>query len=230
MNHIKLFENYISDGNKIVYHGTNKKFDSFDFSLIGKGSGRCEWGYGFYFTENLDDAIYYAKYATEKSKGNPYLYSVNIKGLNLYELDYNESLKLPENEINNILYHLKKIGKPEIIKKVRVFHSDYDDIENDNKYDDYIFDGSNGNLIIDKWIERTRNSFYLEEYAYSSKSFFKEFLYDYFMEIDFVKFKELTSKFLQSCGYDGISYIDDINIRGFVLFSPPSIINREKLD
>ena len=43
----------------IAYHGTNNSFEEFDYAYIGKGTD--EYGPGFYFTSNYDEALRYGK-------------------------------------------------------------------------------------------------------------------------------------------------------------------------
>jgi len=45
---------------KICYHGTYEKFDTFDITTIGKGSGNYgHYGYGFYFSDDIREAKTY---------------------------------------------------------------------------------------------------------------------------------------------------------------------------
>lgn len=66
----------------MVYHGSDEKFDRFDYSKIGK-NGTSE-GKGFYFTDNKNIAKGYGE--------NGYLYLVEFKG--------NKSLSIEEKTIS----------------------------------------------------------------------------------------------------------------------------------
>lgn len=53
----------------VVYHGTNKKFDTFDKSKFREKTGQALYGDGFYFTSRLKTAEHYAYGFTGKGRG-----------------------------------------------------------------------------------------------------------------------------------------------------------------
>ena len=223
MKHIKLFENFMTNDIKLIYHGSNKKFKQFDLDKIGKGYGMSYYGYGIYFAENKSEAIKYAKWVSNKNGGKPYLYTINIKDLNFYVLDYDQEIKLPENEREIILNKLRELLDPTKIKTVRVYPVDfvykYDDDENNNNYIEYTYDGKNGELIKDLEIENYRKNFTDINHSYTADTFYSEILTNFFKDIDKQNYSKLTSDFLISCGYDGVYYTNDVGGKGYVLFS-----------
>lgn len=58
MKHLKLFEQYTKKNEYIVYHGSDKDFESFDKSKIGSGKGNWH-GQGFYFSDSKAEASLY---------------------------------------------------------------------------------------------------------------------------------------------------------------------------
>ena len=58
MKHLKLFEEYISEIID-VYHGSDRKFDTFDLNKIGSGDGKNLGGWGIYFSDSEDVAQRY---------------------------------------------------------------------------------------------------------------------------------------------------------------------------
>ena len=131
--------------------------------------------------------------------------------MKFYELDDAENIKLSENEREHILNKLRDKLIPEEIKIVRIFHPDYE-YGDEHGFEDYIYNGNNGEFIKDKKIESLRNNFTHKKYPYSAMSFFYETL------PKILGSSKITSDFLNECGYDGISYIDDGNRRGYVIF------------
>jgi len=52
----------VSSGRPMIfYHGSNKKFDSFDKNTIGSGTDAGWLGWGFYFYTNIHEAEQYGK-------------------------------------------------------------------------------------------------------------------------------------------------------------------------
>jgi hypothetical protein len=70
-----LYENF--------YHGSANDFNKFDFNKIGSGDGLSKYGYGLYFTDNPETAMYYAK---ELALGKPtsIMYEVKLVGLDYF--------------------------------------------------------------------------------------------------------------------------------------------------
>lgn len=215
-----LSEKIYTDNKHTIYHGSNKRFDRLDQNKIGAGYGMSYWGYGFYFSEHKKDAIKYANWVVEKNGGKPYVYRIDISSFNFYELDHADTIKLPKQEIENILNNLKYVLDPKVIKNVRVFHSDYDwRDDNDNRYEDFSYDGTNKEIIVNHYIDKLRKNFYTDKYPYSANSFYSEILPDYFNKVSKGEGQKLTALFLKDCGYDGVSFIDDVNNKGYVIFN-----------
>lgn len=78
-----------------LYHGSNNKFNEFDFSYIGK-NGTSE-GKGFYFTDNLKVADSYAE--------NGYIYEVELNlGLGIND----KELKIKKSQYKKLIIALDK--------------------------------------------------------------------------------------------------------------------------
>lgn len=96
---------YESNGKKgvIAYHGTpNGGFDSFSYDFRGTGADEKsvgDYGKGFYFTPNKEEAIAYAHGLTENGVGeNPYLYTVELymrKPFDMTIMNRHRDLTLP---------------------------------------------------------------------------------------------------------------------------------------
>lgn len=110
---MKLFEIYNDiikeETENVFYHGSPHVFDKFDMSKIGSGDGLNKFGYGFYFTDNPDMAIYYAK---ELSKGELRNNGFNLYTVKLYNLIeyYPWEDETPEEVVNCIIRKLRKRG------------------------------------------------------------------------------------------------------------------------
>ena len=72
MKHLKNFESYIKLNetieHKMLYHGSNYNFNEFDIDKISTGDGSDLFGKGFYLTNNIKVAEFYAKLITKKEK------------------------------------------------------------------------------------------------------------------------------------------------------------------
>jgi len=81
MKYLKLFENF----NKVYYHGSAKKFDTFDKSV-------SNYAGTIYFTESKPFAM---QFASDRGTDKTYLYSVNLNSKNSFNaLDKSEREKL----------------------------------------------------------------------------------------------------------------------------------------
>jgi hypothetical protein len=114
-----LRESYGSEG-KLFYHGSPYAFDKFEFEKIGSGDGLNKYGYGLYFSDNIETAVYYAKelsIGTLRATGLQ-LYTVKLFGL--------ESFYEWENEMNEHVYNA-------VIHKLKAkgFHEDAEQIESE---------------------------------------------------------------------------------------------------
>lgn len=74
-----LYEEVLNE-QKIVYHGTDSKFDDFDLEKVGSGDGRSLGGWGVYLTDDPDVA---RQYMTDS--GNVHRYQ--LKRANFFDLD-----------------------------------------------------------------------------------------------------------------------------------------------
>lgn len=76
MKHLKNFESYIKLNetieHKMLYHGSNYNFNEFDIDKISTGDGSDLFGKGFYLTNNIKVAEFYAKLITKKEKIKKY--------------------------------------------------------------------------------------------------------------------------------------------------------------
>lgn len=76
----------------LVFHGSDVKFDKFDYNFIGK-NGTSE-GIGFYFSDNKEIAKAYASGTSCNKYNNGYIYTVNFQGkkqLNFNKLTINKT-------------------------------------------------------------------------------------------------------------------------------------------
>lgn len=103
---------------KSYYHGTNKKFDNFDFSLTGKasGEGKLHGLEGSWFVDNKNVARGYGKNLKEVKFDTTDFHTVDAKGKSL-------------NDFRNELWDAKKLvkdeGKKGLIVKNLVDNADY---------------------------------------------------------------------------------------------------------
>src|ERR1035437_2239714 len=52
-------EEYMNMNNIIVWHGSTKKFNNFDMSMVGTGDQNSLGGWGIYFSDNKDVSMRY---------------------------------------------------------------------------------------------------------------------------------------------------------------------------
>lgn len=57
------------------YHGTPERFDHFDLSRAGEGTG-VKFGFGVYLTEREDSAVHYSQPRNTPPTEEHYLYTV----------------------------------------------------------------------------------------------------------------------------------------------------------
>jgi len=88
---------------KILYHGSNYLFESFDDNMIGKNADPGWYSKGFYFTEAKPLASYYGRYiyTCEVSLSNPFYTQVANKYEFMEVLELNNDTK--PKEITNYL-------------------------------------------------------------------------------------------------------------------------------
>lgn len=103
----------LNENNIVVYHGTNKDFDSFDASLQNSVTGFGDFGKGFYFTQNRGIAKYY----TLKSKDNRTIIKTMVSIKKPFVIDISDEVFSYETKTRySELKHLKS-HEGAIIKK-----------------------------------------------------------------------------------------------------------------
>nr|DAW47413.1 MAG TPA: crystallin beta/gamma motif-containing protein [Caudoviricetes sp.] len=131
----------------MVYHGTHKKFDTFDTDKIGTGTGGAILGKGFYFTNKKGTAEQYAYgfFGSGKGKGDnnvmPVFLSIQNPAKNRKE--YNPSIHdgVIEKQKDGSTFYL--VSAPTQIKSV---------------YNRGTFDSANPNIYLQENIENVRPS------------------------------------------------------------------------
>ena len=152
----------LSKGGIIAYHGSPYDFNSFNSSMIGRGEGASGWGYGFYFSENINDAKDYVR-KLEKEKKEGRLYKVRIPN-NDYFLKIDERVENQSKYVFNAIMNMPKEYK------IKLFSDEYEKnkqiIENDIENKEYDFEiGSNDywelvDYVLDYNLKKTGNNFY----------------------------------------------------------------------
>lgn len=143
MKHINKFDKFIfkNISETVAYHGSPSDFSYFSTNMIGTGEGGSGFGYGFYFSEDIDDAKDYAR-KLEKERGAGRLFKVKIPDKKTYlNLDeyYEEQSEYVKKCLKSIpVKDLKKIFKYDVDlnKDIKKFN---DDVEN-KEYDFNIHD------------------------------------------------------------------------------------------
>ncbi len=97
--------------------------------MIGEGEGASGFGYGFYFSENIDDAKEYAR-KLEREKGEKRLYKVKIPNKDQY-LNIDKDLDEQSEYIKNKLLSISDKNKIKIVEyngfNYTKFKNDIDD-------------------------------------------------------------------------------------------------------
>ena len=160
--HKIIKEEYYNMNNIVIWHGSTKKFDMFDMSMVGTGDQNSLGGWGIYFSDNKAVSQRY------------YLPSGQLKQYELRSGDYFDfDNPTEESETNRILIMLKKLNVSE--KDLQEFdenyvHTDYPP-PNKNAYDwlAYVLKseknasmllaklGYIGNTMEDRWERNARN-------------------------------------------------------------------------
>jgi len=117
INEFKLYENV----DKIFYHGSSNEFDSFDLSKIGSGDGLNKYGYGFYFSDSIETAKYYAGV----KKNSMYLYTVRLLGLDKF-FYWDETIT--ETLYYKVLHRLDYLGEDEAREQIETEYEEYGDM------------------------------------------------------------------------------------------------------
>lgn len=146
-----------------VYHGSDKKFDTFDISKVGSGDGKNLGGWGIYFSDNPEvSKRYYLPSGQLKQH--------EIRNGNYFDFDE------PISDGDKIIRGLERLGIDE--NEIEEFRNDfveaaenYGDVTNKQAYDwlAYILGGEKeaslflkslgyiGNTMLDKWERNARN-------------------------------------------------------------------------
>lgn len=112
-----------------LYHSSPHKFGSFDLSKVGTGAGISKYGYGFYFSDNPDEALRHAQENT-LSKNGVYLYTVKVLySYNIVELDGECDKLYP------IFDKLKKMGYAHDANELQQEYDEYGILTNKEVYD-----------------------------------------------------------------------------------------------
>lgn len=149
-----------------AYHGSPNDFNYFSSNMIGSGEGASGWGYGFYFSENINDAKDYAK-KLEKEKGEGKLYKVRIPNkktffnLNLYFNEQSDYVKNCMNKISNEM-KIKLLDYSNSFDFIKFKNEIDDNIVhypfkiNDAEYNDYLYN----DILYSEFINGFGNYFY----------------------------------------------------------------------
>lgn len=126
MKNLRLFEEFDAEFGEVVYHGTPHKFEGgFSLSMFGEGEGASGFGYGLYFTDDLDDAIEYAR-KLERKKGKGRVYKCIIPNR-----EYFYNLDLPMSDQSDFIQEaFMEMSKK---SKLKIFWSEYEDYEAEYK-------------------------------------------------------------------------------------------------
>lgn len=103
------------------YHGSQYEFDSFDMNKIGTGDGLNKYGFGLYFSDNIDTAIYYAGV----KKDSKYLYKVRLLGLDKY-FQWDEPIT--DELYYKVLRRLDYLGEDEAKEQIETEYEEYGDM------------------------------------------------------------------------------------------------------
>lgn len=121
----KIYEEVINENMGIeFYHGSPYRFDKFDFNKIGSGDGLAKFGYGLYFADTKETAMYYAK---ELSIGSNRATGFNLYTVRLFGLDdyYNWEEETPAHVADCVMRKLIKIGKSDTADLMATEYEDY---------------------------------------------------------------------------------------------------------
>ncbi len=104
-----------------VFHGTDQKFEKFDISKRGEGAdlegGFGDYGDGFYFTRNQDEAAEYAKGIAKQSGKSPEVMEVSLDIKKPFDMD-----KMGEAQ-SEIMF--KRADRDSTLKKYGITEEDY---------------------------------------------------------------------------------------------------------
>jgi len=131
---IKNFNSFINED--IAYHGSPFDFDYFSTNMVDEGEGASGWGYGLYFTVDVDDAKEYAR-KLEREKGEARLYKVKIPSREMF---FNLDVRL-DDQSDYVKEKLKGIPNKYKIQILLPDNFDYEEFKQDidDNINDYIF-------------------------------------------------------------------------------------------
>lgn len=107
--------------NENWYHGSPYQFDSFDMDKIGTGDGLNKYGYGFYFSDTIDTAKYYAGV----KKDSMYLYDVRLLGLEKF---FKWDQPITDELYYKVLRRLDYLGEDEAKEQIETEYEEYADM------------------------------------------------------------------------------------------------------
>lgn len=73
------FKEYFKESDSGIFHVSSQLFDTWDISKIGSGISGLSFGYGFYFTDSMNEIRDYIDDLRYKDK-DAYLYKVSLNG------------------------------------------------------------------------------------------------------------------------------------------------------
>lgn len=119
----RLFEGILRENNEF-YHGSPYHFEKFDMTKVGSGDGLSKFGFGLYFADNKNTAVYYAK---ELSKGENRLNGFNLYTVKLIGIDrflpWEEEIPLNIHEC--VISGLIDLGKDNDAETMQQEYEDY---------------------------------------------------------------------------------------------------------
>jgi hypothetical protein len=134
-----LYENKSVNSNDetmVAYHGSPVLHDYFSNSMIGTGEGETGFGYGFYFSEDFDDAKDYAE-KLEREEGEGAVYTVNIPNKD-FLLNIDLDIEDQSDYVKHVLNSLPNEDKIKIMMDEFDFEEFKSELDND--IDEYDFE------------------------------------------------------------------------------------------
>lgn len=215
------FKEYLNEKveNTTLYHGSNLLFDMFDDSMISSGDASDMFGKGYYLTDNIDIADFYANLRAKKDRVKEYTptgvfkteepvyhpdadeYAKKNKRVNVFELNGN---------ILNAQEHRFDDGFISMLKESYVEHSGW---------------GEEGRDIVENTIN------YVRENKNKIRKYRGELHY-LITRLSLTSEKEVMAdiiNYIKKLGYDGIKYRPDKNFEGNENFWNYVIYNKNVL-
>ncbi len=192
----------------ILYHGSNKSFNSFDDNKLGSGEGGNLFGKGFYLTDSEEIAKFYAKVVSKKDHITGYK-QTGIFGTNepIYKTD--------ADELSDKNIHINKFS----------VNGNILDVEN------YIIDNDFKKYII--WLMEKNSGFGKSSRSIAERTFDylrnnKNRISHYRGELEYIiqhlgmgdeNFVEGIKNYIIKMGYDGVKYPSDKSYEGSGAFN-----------